>query len=405
MRNDIPHDIHPDILTATLERPQPASALPLPVSGSIARRAPVREAPGAELSVIVPTFDEAANVCTLVERVARALAGVEWEIIFVDDDSPDATAETVRELARADRRVRCLQRIGRRGLSSACIEGMLASAAPYVAVMDADLQHDERILPAMLAALKADRADLVVGSRYAEGGGVGNFSKERATISRIATRLARMSARVSVSDPMSGFFMLRAGLLHDTVRGLSAIGFKILLDLLASAPPGIRVVEIPYRFGERVAGSSKLDSRAAWDYLVLLLDKTVGRYVPTRFLVFSAVGAAGVVVHMALLAALYKSGATSFLWGQTWATLFAMTFNFGLNNVLTYRDRRLSGIGWVRGWISFVLACSIGAAANVGIAEYLFARDQYWALSAIAGILIGAVWNYAVTAVYTWKTR
>ncbi len=199
--------------------------------------------------------------------------------------------------------------------------------------------------------------------------------------------------------------MLRAGLLHDTVRGLSAIGFKILLDLLASAPPGIRVVEIPYRFGERLAGSSKLDSRAAWDYLVLLLDKTVGRYVPTRFLVFSAVGAAGVVVHMALLAALYKSGATSFLWGQTWATLFAMTFNFGLNNVLTYRDRRLSGIGWVRGWISFVLACSIGAAANVGIAEYLFARDQYWALSAIAGILIGAVWNYAVTAVYTWKTR
>lgn len=360
-------------------------------------------APGPQLSIVVPTFAESENVRALVECVSRALDGIEWEIIFVDDDSPDGTADLVRAIARTDHRVRCLQRIGRRGLSSACVEGMLASCAPNIAVMDADLQHDERILPQMLALLTADQADLVVGSRYADGGSIGGFSSKRAGISRFATRLARAATRASVRDPMSGFFMLTSKLLHESVRGLSSIGFKILLDLLASAPPGIRVREVPYRFRARVTGTSKLDTKAAWDYLVLLLDKTVGRYIPIRFVAFSAVGAAGVLVHMAVLAALFRSGASSFLWGQAGATFAAMTFNFGLNNVLTYRDRRLRGLAWLWGWLTFVLACSVGAAANIGIAEYLFERDEYWALSAIAGIAVGAVWNYAVTSVYTWR--
>jgi dolichol-phosphate mannosyltransferase len=359
---------------------------------------------GPELSIVVPTFSEVDNVRTLVERITEALAGLDWEIIFVDDDSPDGTAEAVRELARNNRRVRCLQRIGRRGLSSACVEGMLASSSPYIAVMDADLQHEERILPTMLQLLRSGQADLVIGSRYTEGGSTGDFPDGRVRLSQAATRLALAATKVSVSDPMSGFFMLTSGLVQGTVRELSAIGFKILLDLLASTPDGTRVKEVPYRFGERVAGASKLDSKAAWDYLVLLLDKTVGRYVPTRFLIFSAVGALGVIVHMAVLATLFKSGASSFMWGQAWASLAAMTFNFALNNVLTYRDRRLRGFDWLRGWSTFVLACSVGVAANIGLAEFLFEQQQFWAVSALAGIVIGAVWNYAVTSVYTWHT-
>jgi dolichol-phosphate mannosyltransferase len=359
-------------------------------------------ASGLELSIVVPTFNEVDNVRILVERITEALDGVDWEVIFVDDDSPDGTADAVRELARRNRRVRCLQRIGRRGLSSACVEGMLASSSPYVAVMDADLQHEERILPTMLEALRSQQADLVIGSRYAEGGSTGDFSHDRVRLSKAATRLALATTKVSVSDPMSGFFMLTAGLVQGTVRELSAIGFKILLDILASAPEGTRVEEVPYRFGERVAGASKLDSRAAWDYLMLLLDKTVGRYVPIRFLMFSAVGGLGVGVHMAVLTTLFKSGTSSFMWGQAWATLAAMTFNFALNNVLTYRDRRLRGLAWLRGWFTFVLACGVGAVANVGIAEFLFEQQQFWAVSALAGIVIGAVWNYAVTSVYTW---
>jgi len=360
---------------------------------------------GPELSIIVPTFNERANVGTLVARIEQALVGIDWEVIFVDDDSPDGTAAAVRELARADRRVRCLQRIGRRGLSTACVEGMLASATPYVAVMDADLQHDERILQQMLVLLRSGEADLVVGSRHIEGGSIGEFSISRARISRIATKLARPVAGASVSDPMSGFFMMSAPLFEQSVRDLSAIGFKILLDLLTSVPPGTRVCEVPYSFGKRLAGDSKLDSRAAWDYVVLLLDKSVGRYIPTRFLVFSLIGAAGVVVHMSVLAALFKTSTSSFLWSQACATLVAMTFNFALNNILTYRDMRLTGLGWLRGWLTFVLACSVGAAANVGIAGYLFEQNQYWALSAVAGIVVGAVWNYAVTSVYTWHAR
>ena len=360
---------------------------------------------GPVLSIVVPTFKEAANVRVLVERVAAALEGIAWEIIFVDDDSPDATAEAARELARRDRRVRCLQRIGRRGLSSACVEGMLASSAPYLAVMDADLQHDERILPTMLGILRAGEADIAVGSRYVEGGSTGNFAEDRAKISRIATRLSRAVTKVPVADPMSGYFMLTSRLLQATVHDLSTTGFKILLDLLGSAPEGVRVREVPYHFGERLAGESKLDTKAVWDYIVMLLDKTVGRFVPTRFIVFSLIGLAGVAVHMAVLTTLFRSGETSFMWGQAWATFVAMTFNYALNNELTYRDRRLRGVAWLGGWASFVVACSIGAVANVGIAQFLFEHQNPWALSAMAGILVSAVWNYAVTAIYTWHAR
>jgi dolichol-phosphate mannosyltransferase len=367
--------------------------------------AAAERAPGPELSIVVPTLNEAGNIPALVAKLARALDGIHWEVIFVDDDSSDGTPEVVRSLARRDRRVRCVQRINRRGLSSACVEGMLASSAPYLAVMDADLQHDERIVPEMLRLLRSDQADLVVGSRYTKGGSIGDFGKRRARISRLATRIATASIRVPVSDPMSGFFMLRSSLFHDTARNLSAIGFKILLDLLASAEQGTRVREVPYQFREREVGSSKLDARAAWDYLLLLLEKTVGRYIPARFLVFSAVGGLGVGVHMAVLAALFKSGTLSFAWSQACAALAAMTFNFALNNVLTYRDQQLRRWAWLRGWATFVLACSIGAAANVGIAEYLFEQQQSWALSALAGIVVGAVWNYAVTSVYTWRAR
>ncbi|MGY6213616.1 glycosyltransferase family 2 protein [Methylolobus aquaticus] len=363
-------------------------------------------ADGPEFSIVVPTYKERANVTELVARLRRVLAGIHWEVIFVDDDSPDGTADAVRELGRVDRRVRCLQRVGRRGLSSACVEGMLASSAPYVAVMDADLQHDESLLPDMLRALRTGDVDVVVGSRYVAGGGVGNWNASRLRKSRFATWLAHFAVKVPLSDPMSGFFALRSNVLHAAVRHLSAIGFKILLDILASSAQGLRVRELPYQFRERIAGESKLDSKVAWDYLMLILDKTLGRFIPVRFVVFMMVGGLGVFVHLAVLTWMFKLAGSSFLSGQSVATLVAMTFNFIVNNVFTYRDRRLSGWGWLWGWLTFVLACSIGALANVGIATYLFQEERaFWVLSAIAGIVVGAVWNYAVTSIYTWKSK
>jgi len=363
--------------------------------------------PSPELSVVVPTFNERANVEELVRRLTIVLEGIHWEAIFVDDDSPDGTAQLVRRLSRENPRVRAVHRVNRRGLSTACVEGMLASSAPFLAVMDADLQHDERILPDMLAAVKEQGLDIAVGSRHVEGGSMGTWSQDRQFVSRVATGLSRLVLKADLRDPMSGFFLLRRELLHEVVYDLSGIGFKILVDIFASAKRPLRFKEIPYSFRTRHAGESKLDGMVAWEYLMMLLDKSLGRYVPIRFIPFAFIGGIGVLVHMAVLWLVFLVMDKGFVIGQTVATLVAMTTNFFMNNLFTYRDRRLRGWDLLRGWFSFTLACSVGAVANVGIATYLFetqsAGDIGWALSATAGILVGAVWNYAVTSVYTWN--
>ena len=358
----------------------------------------------AELSVIVPTFRERDNVAELVRRLHATLDGIAWEAIFVDDDSPDGTADAVREIARRDPRVRCVQRIGRRGLSSACVEGMLASAAPYLAVIDGDMQHDETLLGKMLAVLEAEDVDIVVGSRYTAEGGVGDWDRSRVAISRFATTLSRLVVRAELTDPMSGFFMLRRTALMPAVRNLSSIGFKILVDLFASSPEPLRFREIPYTFRERHAGESKLDNKVAWEYLLLLVDKLIGHLVPVRFVAFAFVGGIGIVLHLIVLTALLEGFSVAFPAAQTTATLVAMVFNFALNNELTYRDMRLRGWSWLRGLVSFSLVCGLGAIANVGVATYLFRIELQWTVAALAGIAVGAVWNYVVTMIYTWKS-
>jgi dolichol-phosphate mannosyltransferase len=356
-----------------------------------------------ELSIIVPTFNEAANAPRLVQLLAAALPDVGWEVIFVDDDSPDGTAEIVRQLAMIDPRVRCLHRIGRRGLASACIEGMLSAAAPYVAVMDGDLQHDETLLATMLEHLRRDRADVVVASRYIEGGGTVGWQEDRQFASRFATKLCHLLVKVEVSDPMSGFFMVRREAFMGRVRHLSAIGFKILLDLLATAPRGLRVVEVPLQFRTRQHGESKFDPAAIWEYGLLLLDKSIGQYIPLRFLSFSIIGGLGVLVHMAALAAALKGLHLPFDHAQILAACIAMTTNFFLNNTLTYRDRKLKGRQMWFGLATFYAACSIGVAANVGAASFVFEQNYRWWLAGLAGILISAVWNYAATSLVTWR--
>lgn len=359
----------------------------------------------AELSIVVPTFNEQGNIHELYRRLEKCLGQIAWEVIFVDDDSLDRTVVAARELAQMDNRVRILHRIGRRGLSSACIEGMLASAAPFVAVMDGDLQHEETLLPRMLQALKSGDLDVVVGSRYVEGGSSAGLKGQRSAYSRLATRLSRLVIPPDLKDPMSGFFMLRRSVIDAVVHDLSGLGFKILLDIFASAPERLRFRELPYEFRDRLAGDSKLDNHALWDYGMLLLDKLVGRFVPVRFLSFIIVGGIGVFVHMLTLALALNLAGASFLWAQSIATLVAMTGNFALNNVITYRDMRLRGWGWLRGWFSFALACSVGAVANVGVAQYLFSQDAIWFLAGLAGVLVGAVWNFVITRAYTWNGK
>ena len=365
-----------------------------------AAQAPAAAVP--ELCIVVPVLNERANIAPLVARLDRALPGIAWEAMFVDDDSADGTRDVVAALGRRDARVRLLHRIGRRGLASAFIEGAQASLAPYIAAIDGDLQHDETLLPRMLAALRDGGYEIAVGSRYAAGGGVGGWDRRRAGMSGLATRLSRLVLRTKLTDPMSGFFMLRRTTLEAGVRQVSAVGFKILLDLLASLPAPPRLIELPYEFRSREAGESKLDAGVLRDYALLLADKLVGRFVPVRFVQFAAVGTLGIAAHLVMLR-LGLLGGLSFRAAQTLATAVAIVGNFTLNNLFTFRDRRLRGRRFAVGLLSFSLICSVGAAANVDVAQFLFGENHSWWFAGAAGALMSLVWNYAASSVVTWR--
>jgi len=358
-----------------------------------------------ELAVVIPTLNERDNVPLVVERLDRVLAGISWEAIFVDDDSPDGTADVVRALGRNQPNIRCLQRLGRRGLASACIEGILATTAPYAAVMDGDLQHDENLLPAMLAKLKAERLDIVVASRHIKEGGVGNMERSRIVISDFAGKLGRLVVKADLSDPMSGFFMIRREAFAEAMRALSGQGFKILLDLFASSPRPLAFAEVPLNFRPRLHGESKLDAMVAWEYLMLLLEKLVGPLIPVRFLLFSLIGGLGVGTHLLTLWFGTHVLFLGFAIAQTAATIVAMTGNFLLNNLFTYRDRRLRGRRLWTGLLSFYAVCGVGTVANVGVAAHLVYGHTSWWLAGLAGAAVSVVWNYAMSSIFTWSAR
>ena len=356
-----------------------------------------------ELAIVVPTFKERDNVRPLLACLDRVLQGVHFEVIFVDDDSPDGTASLIRQVGLERPDVRVLQRIGRRGLASACIEGMMATAAPYIAVMDADLQHDESILPEMLKIIRESGADLVLASRNVDGGSMGDFAKSRVAVSDLGRSIARLISKTEVSDPMSGFFLLDRRFLEEVAPNLSAIGFKILLDLIASADRPVKVREVPYRFRQRQHGESKLDTLVLVEYLQLVADKLIGNLVPPRFVLFSAVGAVGALLYLAVLYVLFQLLQYDFRASLVAATVAAMTANFLLNNVITYRDRRLKGTALITGLLTFYLACSVGAFVSIRVSEMTRQAGIHWFLAGAAGIAIASVWNYTMTQFFTWR--
>jgi len=358
----------------------------------------------AELSVVVPTFRERGNVAELARRLDVALAGVAWEAIFVDDNSPDGTAEAVKEIAARDPRIRCLRRVGRRGLAGACIEGMLSSAAPYVAVIDADLQHDEKVLPDMLAKLRSGEADLVAATRYIRGGSAASFSQSRGTISRLATKLTHRLVGTPLSDPMSGFFMMRRDRFDEIAPRLSPAGFKILLDIAATAGSRLRIAEQAYRFGERSEGESKFNIQIGVEFLGLLLAKMTGDLVDPRFIFFAIVGSIGLGVHLLVLFA-GLALTEPFRAAQVIATLAAMTSNFLLNNELTYRDRRLKGFALIKGFVLFCALCSVGVLANVDLASWLYVERPIWWVAGAIGAAMSVLWNYAMSTLFVWRAR
>ncbi len=359
-----------------------------------------------DLTVVVPCYNERPNVAPLVAALDAALGGIAWEVIFVDDDSPDGTAAEARRLGGLDKRVRCIRRIGRRGLSSAVVEGALASSALFVAVMDGDLQHDETRLPVMLEAVRSGQYDLAVASRHVAGGdSAGLASRWRHMLSDAGATLAQRFLPVKLSDPMSGFFMLPRALFEQLAPRLTAQGFKILLDLVLTAEAPLRVIEVPAEFRKRLAGESKLDVLVLTQFAGLLVDKALGGVLPLRFVSFAAVGLLGVGVNLLVLIVGRDELGLGFSTSQLAGTLVAMVFNFQLNNQITYRDQRLRGPRLWRGLLLFLVVCGIGAAANVGIARVLYQTHTYWTLAGTVGAVIGVVWNYAVSATLVWRAR
>jgi dolichol-phosphate mannosyltransferase len=360
--------------------------------------------PAVELTVVSPTFNEKANIRPLVAKLDAALRGVAWQVIFVDDNSPDGTAEEVKAVAQADPRVQCIRRIGRRGLAGAVIEGALASSAPVIAVIDADLQHDETLLPAMLSRIQDDEADMVVASRYLEPEGLDSgLSKTRKQGSQLATWMGRQVLKNEVSDPVSGYFMARRQVWETTAPRLSTEGFKILFDLLASVPDPIRVAELPYKFRDRLAGESKLDRRVVIEYLSLILNKATGGAVPTRAVMFALVGSTGFLVNVAAAMTLEALPTPlTFSEIQLLAAFVAMTSNFAINNAVTYFDRRKKGLALLTAYVRFCLLCSAGLFVNVAVASFLNDRLAMPVTSTVAGAAFGAVWNYVTTALAVW---
>jgi len=369
-----------------------------------------------ELAVVLPTYNERRNVATMVARLDKALAGIAWEVVFVDDNSPDGTSDEARHLSLTDPRVRCIQRIGRRGLASAAIEGMCSTAAPVVAVMDADHQHDPALLPGMLQAVMSGEYDLAYASRFAEGASTEAWGRpDRVKVSGLANRIANKVTGVALSDPMSGYFMLRTETLRADAHRLSGVGFKILLDILATVDRPLKVKEFPMNFAARAEGESKLDQTVVFEFLVGLYDKWLGRIIPTRFALFGTVGALGVLVQLGALWALLHlvfaerfvygnwSESTTFNIANTLAALVAMTFNFVLNNELTYSDKRLRGFGpLMKGWAQFAVTCSLGLLTNVGSAAVLKTIGFHDVVAVVTGIILGSVWNFALSSKFVW---
>lgn len=359
----------------------------------------------SEVQIVVPTLNEVGNIAVLIGRLEDVLAGVDWELTFVDDDSKDGTYEEIVKFAEIKNNIKGIRRVGRRGLASACIEGMGASTAPIVVVMDADLQHDEALIPKMVSLLKAEQLDIVSASRFAAGARLEGLSKGRQQISRLGNRMANYVMRASLSDPLTGFFAVRRQVIDKVAGSLSLMGFKLLVDIYASSPVKLSGKEIPMTFRDRQHGESKLNINEFLDFGFLLLDKLVGRFIPIRFMKFTFVGFLGLLVHMASLALLHKAAGFAFIYSQAAATYVAMTSTFVMNNAFTFNDRRLEGSKFAKGLFFFYAICTVGALLNLALAGYSYGVGAHWLISGFLGACAGAVWNYAINNAYTWKLK
>jgi dolichol-phosphate mannosyltransferase len=358
------------------------------------------------LSIVLPTYNERGNVGPILDQLLPLSDHYELEILFVDDDSADGTADAVLELAHRHRCVRLIRRVGRYGLSSAIKEGILDATGELVLVMDSDGQHEPAAVARTVDTLAEQDVDLVIGSRFHAAAEIHGLSAQRERNSTWANAVARFSLPRyrQLTDYMSGFFALRPATCLPYVRKVDVGGFKFLYELLALSHGQLRVAEVPLQFQPRISGESKLDLAVVWDLGVSILHTLLLRSVPRRAISFGLVGVTGIVVQLVMNHLLMALG-LGFEQALPPAVIVAATSNYLINNVLTFRFQRQKGLALVRGLLKFLVVASLPVLANVGVASAFYSlvsRDTF--LAQLVGIVVVFVWNYAASSRFVWNT-
>jgi dolichol-phosphate mannosyltransferase len=358
-------------------------------------------APGPWVSVVICTLDEHEAIGGVLDDVVAELGDISHEILVVDDSVDDRTAQVVRSRSWSNPDIRLIRREGAGGLASAAIAGWDVARGQLLAIMDGDGQHDPRLIGRMVDRMAGAPVDVAVASRYLAGGGSG-LAGYRHWISRAGVNLSGLLLGLRLADPMSGCFVMTRAWYQLVRPRLSGLGFKILIDVVASDRRRPRLLQIPTALRPRAGGVSKLDLRVVFDLLALLIEKRTGGALPARMTQFLVVGLTGLVVHLMALAASRELGAPFWL-GQSCAILMAMSWNFMLNNGLTFRDQRLRGGAVWQGLLSFYVACLGGAVVSEVVGAGLHALDLPWFAAGAAGALLGAFWNYGAVRRLTWR--
>lgn len=362
------------------------------------------ELPVRDLSIIIPTYNERDNIEPLTRRLQTHLDGnVDYEIIVVDDDSPDQTWALAETLSKADPRLRVLRRTTKKGLASAVVDGFSSATGNVLAVIDADLQHDESILLSMHDQIA--NHDIVVGSRKVAGGGISQWNPLRRLISWFATQLARRFLRVPIADPMSGYFMLRREVFNEVAPKINPTGFKILLEIARHADSP-KIAEVGYLFRPRQFGKSKLSVGPIFAYLGLIYDATIEKILPMRLIKFCIVGLSGVFVNLGILYLFANLFALPKEAALIPAIAFSILSNYTLNNFWTFRDQVLrSWNAFTIGAVKYAAICSAGSLMNYAAALLLCkAAGMNLYLADIGGICLATIWNYCANARYTWRS-
>jgi dolichol-phosphate mannosyltransferase len=359
------------------------------------------------VTIVLPTYNERGNIEPLLQQLLPLQQRFSLEILVVDDDSADGTAELVRELAHAEPCLRLIRRVGRSGLASAIKEGLLDATGDIAVVMDSDGQHEPASVERAIDMLLQAECDLVIGSRFHPEARIHGLSDRRETGSSWANASARFSlprAYAGLSDYMSGFFALRLEPLLPLIRSVDVNGFKFLYELLAVSRGRLCTAEVPLCFQPRTYGSSKLDLAIFWDFLISILHSLSFRLLPRRAISFGLVGLSGVAVQL-LVTQLLMLARFGFSQALPFAVVAAASSNYLINNALTFRFQRLQGLALLRGLLKFLLVASLPVLANVGLASAFYsfvARNTFWAQ--LAGILVVFVWNYAASSRFVWNT-